>query len=217
MAASDYGGGIPMANIWRRDAGLAVGHVEPIPRLLDLPGAQDDQGREHRHRGREGTQARARPGTLHRSHLPDRAHRRSLRAARPSTASFSKMKASWRRRRPESAFAPVWCAWGYEREFTVEQIVATLPKVRVARIRVGGARRRLAEQRRRLAYRQAQVPNRRREHARLRQGNPRAGPAPAIWIAPLCADPGSDVLHDHADMLLLDEWGAFQTVSWWNA
>ena len=31
---------------------------------------------------------------------------------------------------PESAFAPVWCAWGYEREFTVEQIVATLPKVR---------------------------------------------------------------------------------------
>ena len=24
----------------------------------------------------------------------------------------------------------MWCAWGYEREFTVEQIVATLPKVR---------------------------------------------------------------------------------------
>ena len=37
MAASDYGGGIPMANIWRRDVGLAVGHLEPLPRLLDLP------------------------------------------------------------------------------------------------------------------------------------------------------------------------------------
>ena len=34
---------------------------------------------------------------------------------------------------------------------------------------------------------------------------------------PLAADPGSDVLHDHVDMLLLDKEGAFQTVTWWNA
>jgi len=40
---------------------------------------------------------------------------------------------------------------------------------------------------------------------------------PRLWIAPLAADPGSDVLHDHADMLLLDENGAPQAVSWWNA
>ncbi len=60
MAASDYGGGIPMANIWRRDVGLAVGHVEPIPRLLDLPVRKTRQGREHRHRVRAGTHARAR-------------------------------------------------------------------------------------------------------------------------------------------------------------
>jgi len=29
MDSSDYGGGIPMADIWRRDVGLAVGHVDP--------------------------------------------------------------------------------------------------------------------------------------------------------------------------------------------
>ena len=43
------------------------------------------------------------------------------------------------------------------------------------------------------------------------------GLRPRLWFAPLAADPGSDVLHDHADMLLLDEWGGFQTVSWWNS
>ncbi|HUQ11958.1 MAG TPA: hypothetical protein VM146_16705, partial [Steroidobacteraceae bacterium] len=43
------------------------------------------------------------------------------------------------------------------------------------------------------------------------------GLRPRLWIAPLAADPGSDVLHDHADMLLLDENGAFQNVSWWNS
>jgi hypothetical protein len=45
MAASDYGGGTPVANIWRRDAGLAVGHVERVPRLLDLPVLKTAHGR----------------------------------------------------------------------------------------------------------------------------------------------------------------------------
>ena len=44
MAASDYGGGIPMANLWSRDVGLAVGHLEPLPRLLDLPVSRTAKG-----------------------------------------------------------------------------------------------------------------------------------------------------------------------------
>jgi alpha-galactosidase len=40
---------------------------------------------------------------------------------------------------------------------------------------------------------------------------------PRLWLAPLAADPGSDVLHDHSDMLLLDQDGSVQKVSWWNA
>ncbi|MGB3382807.1 MAG: glycoside hydrolase family 36 protein, partial [Rhodanobacter sp.] len=43
------------------------------------------------------------------------------------------------------------------------------------------------------------------------------GMHPRLWIAPLAADPGSDVLHDHPDMLLLDQDGGFQKVTWWNA
>ena len=47
---------------------------------------------------------------------------------------------------------------------------------------------------------------------------PRAqGMRPRLWLAPLAADPGSDVLHDHPDMLLLDRDGSVQKVSWWNA
>jgi alpha-galactosidase len=43
------------------------------------------------------------------------------------------------------------------------------------------------------------------------------GMRPRLWLAPLAADPGSDVLHDHPDMLLLDPDGSVQKVSWWNA
>ena len=34
MNASDYGGGTPIIDIWRRDVGMAVGHVETRPKLV---------------------------------------------------------------------------------------------------------------------------------------------------------------------------------------
>ncbi len=37
MNASDYGGGTPVVDVWRRDVGLAVGHVELVPKLVSLP------------------------------------------------------------------------------------------------------------------------------------------------------------------------------------
>ena len=37
MNASDYGGGTPVVDVWRRDFGLAVGHVETVPKLVALP------------------------------------------------------------------------------------------------------------------------------------------------------------------------------------
>src|SRR5262249_20435593 len=40
MNADDYGGGTPVADVWRRDAGLAVGHLELVPRLVALPVAR---------------------------------------------------------------------------------------------------------------------------------------------------------------------------------
>jgi alpha-galactosidase len=43
------------------------------------------------------------------------------------------------------------------------------------------------------------------------------GLKPRLWFAPLAAAPGSDLLHDHTDMLLLDKDGAEQDISWWNS
>ena len=37
MNASDYGGGTPAADVWQRDCGLAVGHIDTVPRLVALP------------------------------------------------------------------------------------------------------------------------------------------------------------------------------------
>jgi alpha-galactosidase len=40
MNASEHGGGTPVADIWRRDAGIAVGHIEGFP--LSLPVSMPD-------------------------------------------------------------------------------------------------------------------------------------------------------------------------------
>ena len=37
MNASDYGGGTPVVDVWRRDVGLAVGHLELTPKNIFLP------------------------------------------------------------------------------------------------------------------------------------------------------------------------------------
>ena len=37
MNDSDYGGGTPVVDVWRRDVGLAIGHVELLPKLVSLP------------------------------------------------------------------------------------------------------------------------------------------------------------------------------------
>jgi alpha-galactosidase len=81
MDASDYGGGTPVANIWRRDVGLAVGHVEPVPRTLDLPVRKTGKGASI---AVEGTQAiTLAPGqALHRSRWKARRPSPSRRARR---------------------------------------------------------------------------------------------------------------------------------------
>ena len=43
------------------------------------------------------------------------------------------------------------------------------------------------------------------------------GLKPRLWYSPLSVAPGTDLLHDHADMLLLDKEGAVQKISWWNS
>jgi alpha-galactosidase len=37
MNASDYGGGTPIVDVWRKDVGIGVGLLEPRPHLISLP------------------------------------------------------------------------------------------------------------------------------------------------------------------------------------
>jgi alpha-galactosidase len=216
MTASDYGGGTPIVDVWRRDCGIAVGHLEPSPRLLSLPVKRVDGGVSLAIAARlarvlEPGEQFDIPETFIATHTGDYfaildAYRRLMAERGLSSPSA-----------PESAYEGIWCAWGYERECTPRLIEDTLPKVRELGLRwaviddgwqsnVGDWNPHPRKFPRGASDMQQLV-----RAIRAQQLKPR------LWFAPLATAPGSDLLHDHTDMLLLDRDGAPQHISWWNS
>ena len=216
MTASDYGGGTPVVDVWRADCGLAVGHLATIPRLVSLPVKHTPQGATLAVSAREARVLQ--PGeSLDTLETFVALHRGDYFAA---LASYRRIMAERGVKSPPSpaaAYEPIWCAWGYERECTVKLIEDTLPKVEELGLRwaviddgwqsnVGDWDLNRAKFPHGAADMQQLV-------ARIRARSLKS----RLWYAPLAAAPGSDLLHDHTDMLLLDKDGAVQNVSWWNS
>ncbi|MBI3350252.1 MAG: alpha-galactosidase, partial [Burkholderiales bacterium] len=216
MNASDYGGGTPVVDVWRRDVGLAVGHLALQPQLVALPVKASGDQVDISLRG-DLPQTLAPGQTLvtpptfiavHRGDFFQPLDRyRRLMAAQGLAAPEP----------PVSAYEPQWCAWGYERDFSLAFVRATLPKVQALgfkwavlddgwQVKTGDWTPDLAKFPKGDADMKALVAD---IHAR--------GMKARLWIAPLAVAPGSDELHDHTDLLLLDKDGAVQNVTWWNA
>jgi alpha-galactosidase len=216
MDASDYGGGTPVANVWRRDVGLAVGHVETVPRLLDLPVRASEDGAVIAIESQQPLTLA--PGaTL----VTDRTflcvHRGDFYPALTQYQRFMRDQGITGPQPPESAFAPIWCAWGYDRDFTTEQIIATLPKVREMGFEWAVLDDGWQTNEGDWKLDPRKFPRGDDDMRAFVQAVKAQGLRPRLWLAPLACDPGSDVLHDHPDMLLLDKEGSVQKVSWWNA
>lgn len=216
MSASDYGGGTPIVDVWRRDYGLAVGHVECVPHLVSLP---TQATHESVHIAVHALEKRSLgPGesfdtletfvAVHRGdHFAtlDRYRRlmgdRGLRPAQP----------------PPQSYEPIWCAWGYERSCTAELIEGTLPKVKDLGLSWAviddGWQSSVGD----WNLNREKFPRGAADMRTLVNRITAQGLKPRLWIAPLAAAPGSDVLHDHTDMLLVDKDGAAQNISWWNS
>lgn len=216
MNASDYGGGTPVVDVWRREVGLAVGHLETRPQLVALPVKAVGEQVELALRG-DTPQTLAPGATLATPRSFVAVHRgdffvpldryRRLMAAQGLVAPEP----------PASAYEPQWCAWGYERDFSLDYVRATLPKVQELgfkwavlddgwQVRTGDWTPDLAKFPRGVEDMKALVAD---IHAR--------GMKARLWIAPLAVAPGSDELHEHTDLLLLDKDGAVQNVTWWNS
>ncbi|HEY1129470.1 MAG TPA: alpha-galactosidase [Roseateles sp.] len=216
MNASDYGGGTPVVDVWRRDVGLAVGHLALQPQLVALPVKAIGDRVDIALRGDE-PQTLAPGATLitpptfiavHRGDffVPLDRYRRLMAAlglAAPEP--------------PQSAYEAQWCAWGYERDFSLDYVRATLPKVQELGFKWAvlddGWQVKTGD----WTPDRAKFPRGDEDMKALVADIHDRGMKARLWIAPLAVAPGSDELHDHTDLLLLDRDGAVQNVTWWNS
>ncbi|MFB0516193.1 MAG: glycoside hydrolase family 36 protein, partial [Candidatus Neomarinimicrobiota bacterium] len=196
---------------------LAVGHLELVPKLISLPVAMPDR--------REATVAVSynKPTTL----PPGESlttlrtfvmvHRGDHFQPLSEYRRFMIRQGVKFRRAPETAFEPIWCAWGYRRDFTMDQIYGTLPMVK------------------QLGYKWAvlddgwqtaegdwylvdtKFPNGDADMIKLVDRIHAEGLRAKLWWAPLAVDPGTNLIEKHPDYLLLNEDGSTQDISWWDS
>jgi alpha-galactosidase len=217
MNASDYGGGTPVVDVWRGDVGIAVGHIETSPRLVSLPVTMPNASESTVAVTATGPWTLAPGQSLETLRTFVAVHRGDHFGALVDYRGVMEKQGLAMRQAPPSAFEPIWCAWGYGREFTVDQVVGTLPVAK------------------RLGFRWATLddgwqvaegdwtpapkkfPRGDADMKALVDRIHEAGFRAQLWWAPLAADPGSATHRAHPDWLLLGPDAATHKVTWWDS
>ena len=220
MNNSDYGGGVPVVCLWRRDAGVMVGHLEPNPVLVSLPVSK------------KAGEAFATVGIVKEYDTPYMLHPgETLETCEAFISLFTgdcfgalRNYAGLLEKKgvvmPESepaAFEPAWCAWGYERRFTIDEILGTLPKVKELGFKWATLDDgyQIAEGDWELTP--ARFPHGDADMKMLVDQFHVNGLKAELWWAPLAADPGSAFLKRHPDAVILDKDGKPQDITWWDS
>lgn len=217
MNADDYGGGTPVVDVWRPDVGIAIGHDELKPQLVSEPVtmAAPDQATV----AIEGKQAIVlQPGARFRT--PETFVAVHQRDYFPALRDYRRMmidRGVQFEAAGAGAFEPIWCAWGFGRNFQPEQIVKAVPEAK------------------KLGFGWVTMDDGWQTAEGDWQPNPKkfphgdadvralvdqihaAGMRAQLWWAPLSVSPGSELIRKHPEWLLLDPSGSPRRISWWNA
>jgi alpha-galactosidase len=216
MNATDYGGGTPVVDVWRRDVGIAIGHVETAPKLVSLPVAMPDPGQATL--GLSFREDRSlKPGaTLETFRTFVTVHRGDYFQTLQGYSKVMQRLGLKFQPAPESAFEPIWCAWGYGRPFTPAQVDGALPIVKKLGFTWVGVDDGWQSADGDWFLVKAKFPNGDADMKALVDRIHAQGFRAQIWWAPLAAKPESELIRNHPEQLLLNADGSKQKISYWN-
>lgn len=218
MNASDYGSGTAIVDVWRQDIGIAVGHSEITPKLVALPLSYENAKTGARLHVELSKTVDIAPGesintleTFVNVHTND--YYNTLKNYRTAMADKGLKIDDI----PDSAYEAIWCAWGYERDFSVEEVLASLDTAKEMGLSWAVLDDGWQTSEGDWYLHPDKFPEGDKDMQAFVSKIEEAGLKAKLWWAPLAVDPGTDLLHQHSDMLLLDEWGAVHDVTWWNS
>ena len=220
MNNTDYGGGIPVVDLWQRDGGIAIGLFEPVLRMISMPvewKRYDNKVTMALHYNLPEPIELAKGDTLRcfkafrLSHTGDYFNALRVFSEYMQANEGVQMQPS----EPE-AFEPVWCAWGYGRPFKMNMVLGTLDKV--------------AE----LGFKWVDVddgyqiaegdwntnelfPGGDKDMRHITDEIHKRGLKAKLWWAPLAADPGTKILKEHPEILLRTAEWAPEYITWWDS
>jgi alpha-galactosidase len=217
MNASDYGGGTPIVDVWRRDVGVAVGHVELRPKLVSLPVSMPDTN--HAEIAVRFTKDLSlNPGeSFHTLRTFVAVHKGDYFRTLTDYRRFMMKQGLQMATPPDKGFGAIWCAWGYGRSVQPKQVYDSLPTVK----RLGfvwvtlddGWQNNVGD----WALDAKKFPRGDADMRTLVDRIHQEGFRAQLWWSPMSAVPESDLLREHPDYELLNRDGSRQKISWWNS
>ncbi|NMC38798.1 MAG: alpha-galactosidase [Bacteroidales bacterium] len=124
------GGGVPVVDLWTREAGLAIAHLENKPQLVSFP---VETGPDNRVTmsicDDKGTILN--PGESFASRKTAViAHQLDFYTPLKTYSDLMADNGLKRNKSSEEAYEAIWCGWGYLTDFTLDEIYGTLPKLK---------------------------------------------------------------------------------------
>lgn len=217
MNSSDYGGGTPVSDVWNSKIGIGVGHVEIVPKLVSLPVEMPDSSGAYLGVEYNKEMILKSGESLNTFMTFVSTHEGDYYETLDMFRKIMIKRGIKFEEPPTTVYEPIWCAWGYQRNFSTDQILNTLPKV--------------AE----MGYKWAvlddgfqtaegdwylidkKFPNGDADMKKFVDTIHDNGMKAKLWWAPMAVDPGTDLIRDHEDYLLLNEDGTTQDITWWNS
>lgn len=220
MNSSDYGGGIPVTDVWRKDIGIAVGHIAPTPKQVSLPTElkkyEDEVSVGVMEEFPYPTYLKS-GDTLNTLETFVSVHKGDYFNGLKQFAQVMKTRGVIPPPSEPAAYEPIWCAWGYEREFTLEEVTGTLPKVKELGIKWAVLDDGFQQAEGDWHTNETKFPNGDAQIKALVNTIHDYQLKAKLWWAPLAADHGSALLRENPNMRLhLADW-APQYITWWDA
>ena len=216
----DYGGGVPVVCLWRRDAGVIIGHLEPTPQIVSLPvdkKAGNDYAdiavvKEYEEPVKLGPDGSLDTYTCFISIYSGDC----FGALRNYAQLLDKVGVKMPESVPE-AYETAWCAWGYERKFTIAEIVGTLPKVKELGFKWATLDDGFQIAEGDWDLTPERFPNGDADMKYMVDEFHKYGLKAELWWTPLAADPGTEFLRKYPDALILGKDGQPRKIEWWDS
>jgi alpha-galactosidase len=217
MNATDYGGGTPVSDVWRRDIGLAVGHIELVPKLVSLPVTMPEAGAAMLNVTQAVNKTLEAGESITSLKTFVSVHQGDYYQTLTDYRRYMIIQGIKFDTPPKTAYEPIWCAWGYQRNFTMDQIYNTLPKVKELGFEWAVLDDGFQTAEGDWYLLKDKFPNGDRDMQRLVEKIHSYDLKAKLWWAPLAVDPGTDLIKNHPEYLLLNEDNSKQKISWWKA